>query len=66
MALGHNGNLTNTAELRTELASAACAFETTSDTEVIARADLRAPRARSPRPSRDAMAPHQRRLLAVV
>ena len=36
VALGHNGNLTNTAELRTELAERGVRLETTSDTEVIA------------------------------
>ena len=36
VALGHNGNLTNTDELRTELAARGVRLETTSDTEVIA------------------------------
>jgi amidophosphoribosyltransferase len=36
VALGHNGNLTNTAELREELAERGVRLETTSDTEVIA------------------------------
>jgi amidophosphoribosyltransferase len=36
VALGHNGNLTNTGELRNELAAAGAALRTTSDTEVIA------------------------------
>jgi amidophosphoribosyltransferase len=36
VALGHNGNLTNTAELRAELAARGVRLETTSDTEVIA------------------------------
>jgi amidophosphoribosyltransferase len=36
VALGHNGNLTNTAELRRELEDRGVRLETTSDTEVIA------------------------------
>ncbi len=36
IALGHNGNLTNTTELRDELEAEGIQFETTSDTEVIA------------------------------
>ncbi len=36
IALGHNGNLTNTTELRDELEAEGVQFETTSDTEVIA------------------------------
>ena len=36
MALAHNGNLINAAELRTELENDGCIFHTTSDTEVIA------------------------------
>ena len=36
VALGHNGNLTNTAELRADLAARGIRLETTSDTEVIA------------------------------
>ncbi len=36
LALGHNGNLTNTTELRESLAADGISFETTSDTEVIA------------------------------
>jgi len=36
MALAHNGNLTNTMELRDELESRGSIFQTTSDTEVIA------------------------------
>ncbi len=36
VALGHNGNLTNTAALRAELAERGVRLETTSDTEVIA------------------------------
>ena len=36
VALGHNGNLTNTTELREQLSAAGTVFETSSDTEVIA------------------------------
>ena len=36
VALGHNGNLTNTAELRDQLLKRGVRFESTSDTEVIA------------------------------
>ena len=36
MAIAHNGNLTNDAELREELELAGSIFHTTSDTEVIA------------------------------
>ncbi len=36
IALGHNGNLTNTTELRDELEAEGIQFETTSDTEIIA------------------------------
>ena len=36
IALGHNGNLTNTAELRDELRERRVRLESTSDTEVIA------------------------------
>src|SRR5213593_4518700 len=36
VALGHNGNLVNAAELRTELAGQGTRLSTTSDTEVIA------------------------------
>jgi amidophosphoribosyltransferase len=36
VALGHNGNLTNAAELRAELATAGIKLTSTSDTEVIA------------------------------
>ena len=35
LALAHNGNLTNSAELREELERKGCIFHTTSDTEVI-------------------------------
>jgi amidophosphoribosyltransferase len=42
-ALGHNGNLTNTIALRDQLISEGETFETTSDTEVIARMLARAP-----------------------
>ncbi len=35
MALAHNGNLTNSLELREELEQKGCIFHTTSDTEVI-------------------------------
>ena len=37
LAVGHNGNLVNAAELRTELESLGITFETTNDSEVIAR-----------------------------
>jgi len=37
IAIGHNGNLINTAELRSELEASGETFESTSDTEVIAR-----------------------------
>ena len=36
IALGHNGNLTNTSELRSELAADQIALGATSDTEAIA------------------------------
>src|SRR5919108_3016682 len=36
IALGHNGNLVNAGELRSELAERGVRFQTTSDTEVIA------------------------------
>src|SRR2546421_508438 len=36
VALGHNGNLTNTTELRNELVAAGARLRSTSDTEVIA------------------------------
>ena len=36
MAVAHNGNLTNAAELREQLELTGCIFHTTSDTEVIA------------------------------
>src|SRR5919199_3335403 len=36
VALGHNGNLVNAAQLREQLAAEAVALSTTSDTEVIA------------------------------
>ncbi len=36
VALGHNGNLVNTTELRTRLATLGSVFQTTTDTEVIA------------------------------
>lgn len=35
MAIGHNGNITNAADLRTELEEHGHAFNTTSDTEVV-------------------------------
>ena len=41
MALAHNGNLTNAAELRAEFELAGAIFHTTSDTEVIAYAITR-------------------------
>ena len=51
VALGHNGNLTNTAELRRELVEAGARLASTSDTEVIA-----ALIARDERPLEDAVA----------
>ena len=45
VALGHNGNLTNTAELRDELVAAGCGSRSTSDTEVIAALIARRARA---------------------
>jgi amidophosphoribosyltransferase len=38
IALGHNGNLTNTAELRQELAGTGTSFDATTDSELIAAA----------------------------
>ncbi|MEZ5102263.1 MAG: amidophosphoribosyltransferase [Thermoleophilia bacterium] len=51
VALGHNGNLTNTEELRAKLESEGARFSSTSDTEVIA-----ALIARDPRPLEEAVA----------
>jgi amidophosphoribosyltransferase len=51
VALGHNGNLTNTGELRAELLRAGARLSSTSDTEVIA-----ALVARDPRPLDEAVA----------
>ena len=51
VALGHNGNLTNTGELRTELLADGARLKSTSDTEVIA-----ALIARDPRPLDEAVA----------
>ena len=51
VALGHNGNLTNTAELREELVASGARLGSTSDTEVIA-----ALIARDERPLEDAVA----------
>ena len=39
MALAHNGNLSNAAELRSELELSGAIFHTTSDTEIIAYID---------------------------
>ncbi|HEX2045456.1 MAG TPA: amidophosphoribosyltransferase [Gaiellaceae bacterium] len=44
VALGHNGNLTNTGELRAELLRAGARLSSTSDTEVIAALVARDPR----------------------
>jgi amidophosphoribosyltransferase len=57
LALGHNGNLTNTAELREELRSRGVRLGTTSDTEVIA-----ALIADDERPLEDAVAETMRRI----
>src|ERR671937_2057931 len=57
IALGHNGNLTNAAELRAELAAEGHALATTADTEVIA-----ALIANDPAPLADAVANAMRRL----
>ena len=51
VALGHNGNLTNTSELRDELVAEGARLGSTSDTEVIA-----ALIARDPRPLEEAVA----------
>jgi len=51
VALGHNGNLTNTAELREELVAGGARLKSTSDTEVIA-----ALVARNERPLEEAIA----------
>jgi amidophosphoribosyltransferase len=51
VALGHNGNLTNTSELRAELVAGGARLSSTSDTEVIA-----ALVARDPRPLEEAVA----------
>jgi amidophosphoribosyltransferase len=57
VALGHNGNLTNTAELRDELRSRGVRLGTTSDTEVIA-----ALIAHDERPLEEAVAETMRRI----
>jgi amidophosphoribosyltransferase len=57
IALGHNGNLTNAAELRAELAEQGHGLATTADTEVIA-----ALIANDPAPLADAVAGAMRRL----
>ncbi|HSC72989.1 MAG TPA: amidophosphoribosyltransferase [Gaiellaceae bacterium] len=57
VALGHNGNLTNAAELRDELAADGHRLATTADTEVIA-----ALLANDPAPLADAVANTMRRL----
>jgi amidophosphoribosyltransferase len=57
VALGHNGNLTNAAELRDELAAEGHRLATTADTEVIA-----ALLANDPAPLADAVANTMRRL----
>ena len=57
VALGHNGNLTNTAELREELRSQGVKLGTTSDTEVIA-----ALVAHDERPLEEAVAETMRRI----
>src|SRR5207253_4238340 len=57
VALGHNGNLTNAAELREELAADGHRLATTADTEVIA-----ALIANDPAPLEDAVVRAMRRL----
>jgi amidophosphoribosyltransferase len=57
VALGHNGNLTNTAELRAELRADGVRLTSTSDTEVIA-----ALVARDERPLEEAVAATMRRI----
>ncbi|MCL4290106.1 MAG: amidophosphoribosyltransferase [Thermoleophilia bacterium] len=57
VALGHNGNLTNTSELRQELVASGARLRSTSDTEVIA-----AMIARDERPLEEAVAATMRRL----
>jgi amidophosphoribosyltransferase len=57
VAIGHNGNLTNTAELREELRSAGVRLQSTSDTEAIA-----ALVARDERPLEEAIAATMARL----
>ena len=57
VALGHNGNLTNAAELREELVAAGVRFSSSSDTEVIA-----ALLAREPGPLAEAVARTMARL----
>jgi amidophosphoribosyltransferase len=57
VTLGHNGNLTNTQELRDQLAADGVALSTTSDTEVIA-----ALIANDPAPLEEAIANTMRRL----
>ena len=57
VALGHNGNLTNAAELREELAAGGHRLATTADTEVIA-----ALIANDPAPLQDAVANAMRKL----
>ena len=52
VALGHNGNLVNAAELREELAERGVRSRSTSDTELIAALIARRRRGRSRRPSR--------------
>jgi amidophosphoribosyltransferase len=57
VALGHNGNLTNTSELRAELLADGARLKSTSDTEVIA-----ALIARDPRPLEEAVAATMRKI----
>ena len=62
VALGHNGNLTNTAELREELRGSRVRLQSTSDTEVIAALIARHPSDDLAVAIADTMAPDRGRL----